>query len=100
MPRPGIEQSLYPRDDFLEPQAVFENLAAIPADLPVLAIAALQVAAREKDVADAALSAEDRLLAAMNADRADAEIGARSTIAEFAFQPPRMALPRATHAVA
>jgi hypothetical protein len=110
VPGPGFEQALNPRDDFLEPQPVFEDFAAVPADLTVLAIAALQIAPGEEDIADAApafakatagkLSAEDRLLAAMNANRADAEIGAGPAVAQFAVQAPRAAFPRAAGAVA
>lgn len=48
----------------------------IVADLPVLAVNALQVAVCEEDVADPVVAAHRRLLPPVDADGADAEPGA------------------------
>jgi hypothetical protein len=67
---------------------------AVIADLPVLAIDALQVAVCEEDIADALLPAYGWLFPAMDAYAADAETGSAPAPSGGSDEAVDMAFPR------
>ena len=96
---PALQGPFNPPDDLVQSELMLDDGSVVAADLIVLAIKALHVAAREEYVADAVRAANGGLLALVDADGAHAEAGRRAAIAEGPIQASCVAVAGAARAV-
>jgi hypothetical protein len=93
-----IQQGFYPLGHLIQGQDIFDLRAVIPADLMILAIAAVKIAMGEKYIADAVFSADGRLFPLVKTDGPDLESGSCAAISQLPGKPVCPAFPGTAHA--